>query len=256
MSQLALDRLQAVFGGAILETHSTLGDDTARVNPSRWREIAAFCKQDADLAFDMLIDLTAVDYPDHEERLEVVMHLRSVRHGHRLRLKARIGEQELPTTATPEIDSVTSVWAGANWLERECYDMFGVRFLGHPDMRRILMYPEFEGHPLRKDYPAQKTQPLVAYRTEEQAGVPLDKQAPFRSDEGMSFPRKDWIRITDDGDAVLALDPLDDAVTQFQQRDEQARAPLPLPRVPDATAQTDADGVSVPAELPAPKSVS
>lgn len=255
MSQAALDRLQAVFGGAIVETHSALGDDTALVNPARWREIAAFCRQDADLAFDFLVDLTAVDYPDQEQRLEVVMHLRSMRHGHRLRLKARIGEQEMASTYTPEIESVTSIWSGANWLERETYDMFGVRFTGHPDMRRILMYPEFEGHPLRKDYPAQKTQPLVPYRTEEEAGVPLEKQAPFRSDEGMSFPRKDWIRVTDDGAAVLAQDPLDDAVTQFQQRDEQARQPLPLPRVPDATTHTDVDGVSKPAVLPAPKSV-
>ena len=254
MSVAALDRLQAVFGGAIVETHSLLGDDTAVVSSTRWREVAAFCRTDADLAFDMMIDLTAVDYPDHEQRLEVVMHLRSMRHGHRLRLKARVGDQEL--AGTPEIESVTSIWAGANWFERECYDMFGVRFVGHPDMRRILMYPEFEGHPLRKDYPAQKTQPLIPYRTEEEAGVPLEKQAPFRSDEGMSFPRKDWIRVTDDGDSMLAIDPLDDAVTQFQQRDEQARAPLPLPRVPDATKHTDADGVTKPAVLPAPKSVS
>lgn len=234
MSQAALNRLQAVFGAAVLETHAQFGDDTARVDPKRWREIAAFCKSDPDLAFDMLIDLTAVDYPDNEERLELVMHLRSMKHGHRLRLKARIGDAEL--TTEPHIDSVVSVWAGANWLERETYDMFGVHFDGHPDLRRILMYPEFVGYPLRKDYPAQKTQPLVAYRTEEEAGRPLEKQAPFGADEGMSFGRKDWIRFNDEQQPVLAVDPLDVAVTEPQQRDPLAVAALPLPHVPDATS--------------------
>jgi NADH-quinone oxidoreductase subunit C len=77
-------------------------------------------------------------------------------------------------------------------LEREVWDMMGVTFRGHPDLRRILMYPEFVGHPLRKDYPAQKTQPLIPYRTEEEAGLPLEKMAPFRDDEGMPFGRKTW----------------------------------------------------------------
>ncbi len=254
MSQAALDRLLAVFGGSITSTHSQHGDDTAVVAVPRWREVAQFCRSDAQLAFDMLVDLTAVDYPDREPRLELVMHLRSVRLGHRLRLKALLGDAEL--SKEPEVESVCSIWPGANWFERETYDMFGIRFLGHPDLRRILMYPEFEGYPLRKDYPAQKTQPLIAYRTEAEAGVPLEKQEPFGDDEGMSFPRKDWIRFTDDGDAVLAVNPLDDAVTEFQQRDELARADLPLPRVHDATNQTEAESVAKPVELPAQKSVS
>ena len=89
-----------------------------------------------------------------------------------------------------ELDTITDVWAGANWFEREVYDMSGVTFRGHPDLRRILMYPEFEGHPLLKDYPAHKTQPLIPYRTEEEAGLPIQKLAPFREDEGMPFGRK------------------------------------------------------------------
>lgn len=188
MSTRALERLQANFGAAVLETHSQHGDDTAVVDASKWAAIAAFCRNDSAMDFNMLTDITAVDYPEREEgRLEVVMHLYSLNKRHRIRLKARIGEQELDTN--PEIATVTHIWPGANWLEREVFDMFGVNFTGHPDLRRILMYPEFTGHPLRKDYPANKTQPLIEFRTEEEAGLPLNKLAPFRDDEGMSFGR-------------------------------------------------------------------
>jgi NADH-quinone oxidoreductase subunit C len=106
---------------------------------------------------------------------------------HRVRLKARVGDEDMDGA---ELDSVTAIWPGMNWLEREVYDMSGVRFRGHPDLRRILMYPEFEGHPLQKTYPADKTQPLVEYRTEEEAGLPLEKLPPFGPEEGMPFGRK------------------------------------------------------------------
>jgi NADH-quinone oxidoreductase subunit C len=148
--------------------------------------------------FDYLVDLCAVDYPEraaHHQRIEVVLHLCSISRRHRLRLKARVGGEDLEGA---DIDSVTSIWPGANWFERETYDMFGVTFRGHPDLRRILMYPEFVGYPLLKDYPAQKTQPLIEYRTEEEAGVPLEKQEPFGRDEGMSFPRQDYDKEPDD----------------------------------------------------------
>jgi NADH-quinone oxidoreductase subunit C len=85
------------------------------------------------------------------------------------------------------IDSLVPVWVGANWFERETFDMFGIRFEGHPDLRRILLYEEFEGHPLRKDYPAAKTQPLVPYR---EGPDVLGKLPPFGPDEGMVFGRK------------------------------------------------------------------
>jgi len=95
---------------------------------------------------------------------------------------------------TVEIDTLTELWASANWMERECFDMFGVKFLGHPDLRRILTYPEFEGYPLRKDYPADRIQPLVQYRD-----VPnIEKLAPFGVDEGMSFGRQTHARSPDD----------------------------------------------------------
>jgi len=189
MSKIVLDKLKAKFGDAVLETHSAFGDDTALVMAERWKEICEYLRKDPALDFDMFIDLCGVDYPDRLPRMEVVLHLYSVSRRHRIRLKTRVGDAECEGC---DLDSVTSIWLGANWFEREVYDMSGVNFRGHPDLRRILMYPEFEGHPLRKDYPAQRTQPLIPYRTEAEAGLVLEKLPPFGPDEGMSFPRKTW----------------------------------------------------------------
>jgi NADH-quinone oxidoreductase subunit C len=190
VSKLVLDKLKERFGAAILETHSDFGDDTALVDAARWSEVCRFLRDDPALDFDMPIDLCGVDYPERGAlggRMEVVMHLYSVSRRHRVRLKARVGDEDMDGA---ELDSVTAIWPGMNWLEREVYDMSGVRFRGHPDLRRILMYPEFEGHPLQKTYPADKTQPLVEYRTEEEAGLPLEKLPPFGPEEGMPFGRK------------------------------------------------------------------
>jgi NADH-quinone oxidoreductase subunit C len=189
MSTKVLDALRERFGAAVLETHSDFGDDTAVIDPARWKDVCQFLHDDPAMDFDLPVDLCGVDYPKRVPRMEVVMHLYSVSRRHRIRLKARVGDDEL---AGCELDSVTSIWSGMNWLERETFDMSGVTFKGHPDLRRILMYPEFEGHPLRKDYPAQRTQPLIPYRTEEEAGMPLGKLPPFLDDEGMAFPRKVW----------------------------------------------------------------
>lgn len=189
MSKLVLDKLKAKFGDAILETHSDHGDDTAIVTPERWRDIAQFLRTDPSLDFDMPTDLCGVDYPKKTPRMEVVMHLYSTTRRHRIRVKTRVGVTRDEDVEGCELDSVTPIWPGMNWLERETFDMCGVTFKGHPDLRRILMYPEFEGHPLRKDYPAQKTQPLVEYRTEDDVGRPLEKLPPFGPDEGMSFGR-------------------------------------------------------------------
>ncbi len=187
MSKLVLEKLQAKLGSAVLETHSHLGDDTAVVAPDVWRAAAQMLRDDPALDFDLFVDLCAVDYPDREPRFELVLHLYSVGKRHRIRLKTRVGDAE---GEHAEVESLVPVWSGANWFERETFDMMGIVFRGHPDLRRILMYPEFEGHPLRKDYPANRTQPLVPYRTEEEAGMVLDKIAPFSTDEGMSFGRK------------------------------------------------------------------
>jgi NADH-quinone oxidoreductase subunit C len=189
MSKLVLEKLKAKLGQNVLETHSDFGDDTAVVAAGAWMEACRFLRIEPTLDFDMLVDLCGVDYPARLPRMEVVLHLYSTARRHRVRLKARVGDEDMDGA---EIESITSIWAGANWFEREVFDMSGVTFKGHPDLRRILMYPEFEGHPLRKDYPAQKTQPLIPYRTEEEAGLILEKLAPFREDEGMPFGRMKW----------------------------------------------------------------
>lgn len=182
MSKKVLDLLVAQFGDKIVQTHSQFGDDTAVVAPAAWREVAQFLRDDPRCGMNMFIDITAVDYPEREPRFEVVCHLRSLERGHRIRIKARVGDE---SGDGAEIASLVPVWSGANWFERECFDMFGVKFVGHPDLRRILMYEEFQGHPLRKDYPAQQAQPLVEYREGN-----FDKLPPFRDDEGMPFGRQ------------------------------------------------------------------
>ena len=187
MSQLVLDKLKERFGAAILETHSNFGDDTAVVDPAQWKAIGKFLREDPALDFDLPVDLCGVDYPNRLPRMEVVMHLYSISRHHRVRIKARVGDEDMDGA---ELDSLVSIWPGFNWLEREVFDMSGVRFRGHPDLRRILMYPEFEGHPLQRTYPADRTQPLVPYRTEDEAGMPLNKLEPFGHDEGMPFGRQ------------------------------------------------------------------
>ena len=121
-------------------------------------EVLGELKENADFAFNLLVDLTAADFFGKEPRFEVVYHLHSLTHNHRIRVKIRLSEDE---TQTP---SISALWKSANWLEREVWDMFGISFSGHPDLRRILMYEEFRGHPLRKDYPVNKRQPLVEER--------------------------------------------------------------------------------------------
>ena len=112
----------------------------------------------AETRFEMLSDLTAVDYLGRTPRFEVVYELYSLSLNHRLRMKVPVPEDD------PVVPTASGVWKSANWAEREAWDMFGIRFAGHPDLRRILMYPEFEGHPLRKDYPVHRRQPLVPER--------------------------------------------------------------------------------------------
>lgn len=152
---ITLKKLKERFTNSVLETHSFRGDDTAVVKRVDVLEICRFLKEDTELSYNFLMDLTAADYLGKEPRFEVVYHLYSLKHNMRVRIKVPLSE------ADPTIDSVSSLWASANWAERECWDLFGIRFNEHPDLRRILLYEQFQGHPLRKDYPVDKRQPLI-----------------------------------------------------------------------------------------------
>lgn len=196
MAKALLDLLRRHFPDDVLAVHSQLGDDTALVRPEAWHAIAQFLRDDPRTQLSMLVDLTAVDYPEREPRFEVVVHLHSLERGHRLRLKSLVGDA---AGERAEIASLSDLWASANWAERECWDMFGVRFVGHPDLRRMLLYPEFVGHPLRKDYPAERTQPLVPYREV----ADIDKVEPFGPSEGMSFGRQTHASPAADDDALI-----------------------------------------------------
>jgi len=194
MSQAVVDRLNAQFGERVLETSDAFGDHEVRVALKDWAEVAQFMKDDADLQMDHFIDLTAVDYPERESaRFDLVLMTRSSVTGARIRLRTHVKDGEEPAT-------LSSIWSGTNWAEREVWDMFGIKFNGHPDMRRILLYEEFVGHPLRKDYPIDKAQPLVPYREVDT----IDKLPPFGIEEGQPFARIDWESRLAGGDSQVS----------------------------------------------------
>jgi NADH-quinone oxidoreductase subunit C len=163
VSARALEKLKEKFGDAVRATHAHRGDETAIVDAARIVEICTVLRDDPELKFDFLVDVTCVDTLGLDQRetgpFEMVYHLRSMGSGRRIRVKALVDEGA--NGENPQIDSVVPLWKTANWLEREVWDLYGVRFRNHPDLRRILMYEEFIGHPLRKDYPKERRQPLV-----------------------------------------------------------------------------------------------
>jgi NADH-quinone oxidoreductase subunit C len=154
MSKLALEKLREHLGEELLESHDFRGDETVVVARERIVETCRFLKEHPDLRFTMLADLTAVDLLPSEPRFEVVYHLHSIPSRARVRLKVRLPEED------PVVPTLCGLYAIANWLEREVYDLYGIRFDGHPDLRRILLYESFEGHPLRKDYEKDRHPPL------------------------------------------------------------------------------------------------
>lgn len=174
MAKEALTRLQNKFTEDVLGVHGMHGDETAVLARAGLIPVCTWLKESPDMDFTMLTDLTVVDYlgmaperrvasPGAEKagkhgatpRFEVVYHLLSLSRGARLRLKVPLDLEDL------WVPSVVGLWKSASWMEREAWDLYGVRFDGHPDLRRILLYEEFHGHPLRKDYPITKRQPRI-----------------------------------------------------------------------------------------------
>tara|TARA_B100000959_G_scaffold276480_1_gene331289 strand:- start:314 stop:850 length:537 start_codon:yes stop_codon:yes gene_type:complete len=169
MAQFVLDQLCKHFPEAVEETSAVHGNETAYIKRDAILEVAKYLRDDASLCFDMPIDCTALDWQNKKpQRFEVVYHIYSTTLKHRLRLKVRLAEEDIETPA------LTQIWKGMNWHERECWDMYGVVFTGHPKLKRVLLYEEFEGFPLRKDYPVEGRQPLIEMR--DVKTVPTEKE--------------------------------------------------------------------------------
>jgi NADH-quinone oxidoreductase subunit C len=145
-----VERMKEKFPEEVIDVREFRGQVSVTLRKGRIREICRYLHDDPGLQFDYLIDLCGVDYlGKKDKRFEIVYHLYSIDHRHMIRLKAEVPEED------PSIDSVVPVWTGANWHEREACDMYGILFQDHPDLRRILMPEDWEGHPLRKDYPVK-----------------------------------------------------------------------------------------------------
>ena len=161
MSKAVIGALLERFPDAVKDAYLGVGgDDCAFVSKEKILEVCRFLREEE--RFDLAPYLTAVDYLGEEPRFEVVYNLVSIPRSARIRLRVQVPEDDCV------VPSVTSVWRGADWFERYCFDMYGIRFTGHPDLRRLFMYDEFVGHPLRKDYPLRGRQPLVPEREVEE----------------------------------------------------------------------------------------
>jgi NADH-quinone oxidoreductase subunit C len=159
MSKDVIDALVARFPRIVSDPSTGPGGDAVVfVRKDQIVEVCRFLKDDPKMGFNMAPYITAVDYLGQEPRFEVVYNLYATALNHRVRLRVKVPEEDAV------LDSVTGLWRGADWFERYCYDMYGLRFTGHPDLRRLFMYDEFVGHPLRKDYPLRGRQPLVPER--------------------------------------------------------------------------------------------
>jgi len=165
------------FSDQVLDVNDFRGDLSVTIRPDRVTEVCRSLKEDPATRLDLLSSITGLDYLGYpeknaDERFNVVYHLYSVDHGHRLRLKVPLPE------SAPEVDSVASVWRTANWWERETWDMFGIRFKNHPDLRRILCHEEFQGHALRKDHDPGGRTPLSR-----DYNLPIEYETEWREDE-------------------------------------------------------------------------
>lgn len=162
MSKFALDRVQERFPEALVERYlDRTGDEWGVLRKESLPEVAGLVKQEPELDFRLFLSIDCVDrllLPESEPRFEVIYLLRSLSRNEHLRLKVRVEEER------PELPSLTPVFQGANWWERLVWDFYGLRFTGHPDLRRVLLYEDFQGHPLRKDYGLRDRQPLIPER--------------------------------------------------------------------------------------------
>jgi NADH-quinone oxidoreductase subunit C len=148
-----MEAFKIQFADAVLEVREDHGQGIVAVKPRSLHDLLKFCKEDPRFKMNMLLDVVAVDFFGQTPRFEVIYLLYSVELKHRIRVKVRVAEgEELPTA----ID----LWLSADWAEREVWDMFGIRFKGHPNLKRILMFEGFEGHPLRRDYPVNRRQKI------------------------------------------------------------------------------------------------
>ncbi len=144
------ERIQREFSEGFVKAVEWRGDLAVTVTRQALHDVARFLHDDPGMDFDYIVHVSSVDWPDDEERFEVVWEFYSIRKRHRIRLKTRVSEADCI------VDSLTDIWKGADFMEREVYDMMGIRFRNHPDLRRILMPDEYtEGYPLRKDFPLQ-----------------------------------------------------------------------------------------------------
>jgi NADH-quinone oxidoreductase subunit C len=146
------------FAGKVIGSHQQHGDETIVIKREGMLDIFTFLKTDARCKFNLMIDVTAVDHLPARPRFEVVYHLKSIPLKHRLRIKVPIEDKGA------EVDTISKLWVAADWYEREVFDMYGILFKGHPNLKRLLMYEGFEGYPLRKDYAKGMAQPLVDMR--------------------------------------------------------------------------------------------
>lgn len=153
MAKKLIDLVQKKFSDDVLDTHSRLGNDTVIVKRDNLVDIVTFLRDDEATKMNLVRDITAVDYLHRMPRFEVVYVLYSIELKHMLVLRVPLDEDDV------KIPSIATVYGVAAWMEREVYDMYGMIFTDHPDLRRVLMYEEFEGHPLRKDYATQASQP-------------------------------------------------------------------------------------------------
>ena len=157
MDKPILERVRHGFVPPVEDASFSHGILVFSLAPARLIDVARRLK--AEYGFDLLLDITAVDWPKQTPRFEIVYHFYSTTDHVRVRVKTRIPE------ADPEVDSLTALYGSAHFMERECHDMYGIAFRGNPDLRPILLYEGFVGHPLRKDYAKDHEQPLVPYRT-------------------------------------------------------------------------------------------